>query len=137
VYNTESGLTQRNPNSREKKMRKAISVIGLLSLMFAAACITTVAKDEKSMTWKGYISDSACGAKNAGTAAGKECAIKCVKEKGASWVFVDAKSKKVLKIHNQDIVNTDKDLGMEVTVTGHLMEDGMLHVDKIDMGMKM
>ena len=112
-------------------MRKVISLIGLQALMCAIASITTVAKDEKSMTWSGYISDSLCGAKNADTAAGKECSIKCVKEKGASWVFVDAKSKKVLKIHNQDIVNTDKDLGMEVTVTGHLMEDGMLQVDKI------
>jgi hypothetical protein len=118
-------------------MRKVISLIGLLALMFAIVSITTLAKDEKSMTWKGYISDNACGAKNANTAAGKACAIQCVKEKGASWVFVDAKSKKVLKIHNQDIVNTDKDLGMEVTVTGHEMEGGMLQVDKISMGMKM
>ena len=118
-------------------MRKTISLFGLLALLFAIASITTVAKDEKSMTWKGYISDSACGAKNANTAAGKACAIQCVKKKGASWVFVDAKSKKVLKIHNQDIVNTDKDLGMEVTVTGHVMEDGMLHVDKISTEMKM
>jgi hypothetical protein len=118
-------------------MRKMISLLGLLALMFAIASIATAAKDEKTMTWKGYISDSLCGAKNANSAAGKDCSILCVKRKGASWVFVDAKSKKVLKIHNQDIVNTDKDLGMEVTVTGHLMEDGMLHVDKIDMGMKM
>jgi hypothetical protein len=31
-------------------------------------------------------------------------------------------------------VNTDKDLGMEVEVTGHMMDDGMIHVDKIAMG---
>ena len=118
-------------------MRKVISLIGLLALVFAVANITAVAKDEKPMTWKGYITDSICGVKDANTAAGRECAIKCVKQKGASWVFVDAKSKRVLKIHNQDIVNTDKDLGMEVTVTAHVMEDGMLHVDKISMEMKM
>ena len=115
-------------------MRKVISLIGLLTMVFAIASITTVAKDEKTMTWTGYISDSACGVKNANTAAGKQCSMQCVKEKGASWVFVDTKSKKILKIHNQDIVNTDKDLGMEVAMTGHLMDDGMVHVDKIAMG---
>ncbi len=115
-------------------MRKAISLIGLLAMVFAIVSITKAAKDEKTMTWTGYISDSACGVKNANTAAGKQCAMMCVKEKGASWVFVDAKSKKVMKIDNQDIVNTDKDLGMTVEVTGHMMDDGKLHLDKIAMG---
>ena len=115
-------------------MRKAISLICLLAVVFTIASITTVAKDEKTTTLTGYISDSACGVKNANTAAGKQCAMQCVKEKGASWVFVDAKSKKVLKIENQDIVNTDKDLGMTVEVTGHVMDDGKLHVDKVAMG---
>ena len=114
-------------------MRKIISLVGLLAMVLTIAGIT-IAADEKTMTWTGYISDSACGAKNASTAAGKQCTVQCVKEKGASWVFVDTKSKKILKIHNQDIVNTDKDLGMEVAMTGHLMDDGMVHVDKIAMG---
>jgi hypothetical protein len=114
-------------------MRKLISLIGLLALVLTIAGIT-IAADEKTMTWTGYISDSACGAKNAGTAAGKQCTTQCVKEKGASYVFVDAKSKKVLKIQNQDVVNSDKDLGMSVDLTGHMMEGDMVHVDKIAMG---
>jgi type 1 fimbria pilin len=114
-------------------MRKVISLIGLLAMALTIAGVLKAA-DEKTMTWTGYISDSACGTKNAGTAAGKQCTMQCVKEKGASYVFVDAKSKKVMKIHNQDIVNTDKDLGMEVAVTGHTMEGDMIHVDKIAMG---
>ena len=114
-------------------MRKVISLIGLLAMALTIAGVMKAA-DEKTMTWTGYISDSACGTKNAGTAAGKQCTMQCVKEKGASYVFVDAKSKKVMKIHNQDIVNTDKDLGMNVMVTGHMMDGGMVHVDKIAMG---
>jgi hypothetical protein len=114
-------------------MRKLISLIGLLAMVFTIAGIT-IAADEKTMTWTGYISDSACGTKNAGTAAGKQCTTQCVKEKGASYVFVDAKSKKVLKIQNQDIVNSDKDLGMSVDLTGHMMEGDTVHVDKIAMG---
>ena len=120
-------------NRREKYMRKAISLIGLLAMVLTIAGVMAAA-DEKTMTWTGYISDSACGAKNAGTAAGKTCTAQCVKEKGASLVFVDGKSKKVLKIHNQDAVNMDKDLGMEVMVTGHMMEGDTVHIDKIAMG---
>src|ERR1700726_4871213 len=111
-------------------MRKAISLIGLLAVLFTFASITAVA-DEKTMTWTGYISDSACGVKNAGTAAGKQCTLQCLKQKNASLVFVDAKSKKVMKIENQDSVNTDKDLGMEVNVTGKMMEGETITVEKI------
>ena len=132
VYNP-PGVGFGNVKTEERNMRKVISLIGLLAMVLTIAGIT-IAADEKTMTWTGYISDSACGAKNAGTAAGKTCTMQCVKEKGASYVFVDAKSKKVLKIHNQEIVNTDKDLGMSVEVTGHMMEGDMVHVDKIAMG---
>ena len=114
-------------------MRKAIGLIGLLAMMLAMRCVT-VRADEKTMTWTGYISDSACGAKNAGTAAGKTCTLQCVKQKNASLVFVDSNSKKVMKIENQDSVNTDKDLGMEVKVTGKVTDGDTIHVDKIAMG---
>ena len=60
----------------------------------------------------------------------KDCAMKCVKEKGASYVFVNEKSKKVMKIHNQDAVS-DANLGQEVKVTGHVMEDGQVHIESI------
>jgi len=114
-------------------MQKAISLIGLLAMALTIAGIT-LAADEKTMTWTGYISDSACGVKNAGTAAGKTCTLQCVKQKNASLVFVDGKSKKVMKIENQDSVDTDKDLGMEVNVTGKMTGGDTIHVDKIAMG---
>jgi hypothetical protein len=114
-------------------MRKAISLIGLLAMALTIAGVT-IAADDKTMTMTGYISDSACGTKNAATAAGKTCTMQCVKEKGASLVFVDGKSKKVYKIQNQDGVNTDKDLGMEVNVTGKMTEGDTIHIDKITMG---
>lgn len=114
-------------------MKKVLSLLGLLAILFAAPALSTAAQDmnhEKTMTWTGWISDSACAAKGM-SADHKACATKCVKEKGASWVFVDAKSKKVLKIHNQDVVDPEKNLGQEVKVTGHVMDDGALHVDSI------
>jgi len=110
-------------------MRKAVSTFGLLAILFATLSLAASA-DTKTMSWTGWISDSHCGAKGM-SADHKACAQTCVKTKGASWVFVNGADKKVLNIHNQDAVNADKDLGTEVKVTGHLMEDGSVHVDKI------
>jgi hypothetical protein len=111
-------------------MKKALSTLALAALLVATLGLAVQAKSEKTMSWTGWISDSLCGAK--GMFAGhKACAEKCVKEKGASWVFVNAETKAVLNIHNQDAVNADNDLGQEVKVTGHLTDDGSLHVDKI------
>jgi hypothetical protein len=112
-------------------MKRAITAFGLLAVMFATLSLATVA-DTKSMTWTGWISDSSCGAKGA-NAAHKACAQTCMKEKGASWVFVNGSDKKVIAIHNQDAIKAD-DLGMEVKVTGHMMDDGSLHVDSVAMG---
>ena len=82
------------------------------------------------MTWTGWISDNACGVKGM-SADHKACAKTCMTTKGASFVFVNTSDKKVIPIHNQDAVNLDKNVGQEVKVTGHLMDDGMLHVDSI------
>ncbi|MGB9405142.1 MAG: hypothetical protein WCA98_16525 [Candidatus Acidiferrales bacterium] len=108
-------------------MRKAMNVLAVLALACSIATLTRA--DDKTMTWVGWISDSNCAAKGA-NAGHKACMEKCVKEKGASYVFVDTKTKGVAKIHNQDAI-TDADLGMEVKVTGHKMDDGSIHIDKI------
>ena len=110
-------------------MKKALSTFGLLALLFATIGLATRA-DSKTMSWTGWISDSHCGAKGM-SADHKACAQTCVKSKAGTWVFVNGTDKKVLAIHNQDSVNADKDLGAEVTVTGHVMDDGSLHVDNI------
>jgi hypothetical protein len=112
-------------------MKKVLSMLGLTAMLFATLTVVASAKDGKTMTWTGWLSDSACGTKGM-SADHTACAIKCVKEKGASWVFVNAKNKKVLTVHNQDVVNTDNDLGHEVKVTGHTMDDGTLHIDKVE-----
>ncbi len=110
-------------------MRKAAIAIGLLAVLFATLSLATVA-DSKTMTWTGWISDSHCGAKGM-SADHKACAQTCVRTKAATWVFVNGTDRKVLNIHNQDSVDADKDLGTEVRITGHLLDDGTLHVDKI------
>jgi len=110
-------------------MRKAISMFGLLAVLFATIGLSSRA-DEKSMTWTGWISDSHCGAKGM-NAAHKACATTCVTQNHASWVFVNGKDSKVIAIKNQDSVKPDEALGHEVTVKGHLNSDGSLQVDSI------
>jgi len=110
-------------------MKRALSMFGLLAVLVAIVGLSTVAAD-KTMTWTGWISDSHCGAKGM-SADHKTCAETCIKTKGASWVFVSAKTKKVYAINNQDSVDPDAALGHPVRVTGHLESDGSLHVDKI------
>lgn len=52
---------------------------------------------------KGWISDSMCGAKHAGT--GAECVKKCI-ENGMKPVFVDEAKKQVWTIDNPDAVKS-------------------------------
>lgn len=113
-------------------MKKALNLGAVLAMLLATlsfgAAIHAQDSMAKTMTWTGWISNSACGAKDA-NADGKQCTEKCVKDKNASYVFVNDKNKKIYKIHNQDSV-TEANLGQEVKVTGHMME-GQIHVDSI------
>ncbi|HTS12086.1 MAG TPA: hypothetical protein VMH00_08225 [Candidatus Limnocylindrales bacterium] len=123
-------------------MKKVLSTCSLFAMLLVTIGLATTviaqsahAQEMKTMSWTGWISDSMCGAKGA-NANHKDCAMKCVKEKGASYVFVDTTSKKIMKIHNQDAVS-EANLGQEVKVTGHMMKDGQIHVDSISNAMAM
>src|SRR5215471_9534741 len=94
------------------------------STLFAAA-MTMAA--ESSMT--GWISDSNCGAKGANAGAA-ECTTKCVKEKGAKYVFVNDADKKVYAIDAQDKVAAHA--GHHVTVKGSVDGDS-IKLTSIDM----
>jgi hypothetical protein len=117
-------------------MKTAFTTFGLLAMLLATLTLGAPARaQEKTMTWTGWISDSACGAKGA-NAGHKACAEKCVKEKGAKWVFVDSKTKRVLPIENQDSIS-ESNLGQEVKVTGTRGKDGAVHVDSVSNAMSM
>lgn len=109
-------------------MKKAFSTMAVMAFLLCAISLMAAPKD-KSMTWTGWVSDSLCGVKGA-NAEHAACGAKCVHDKGASYVFVDGTTNNVVKIHNQDAVH-DSDFGHQVSVTGHLMDDGSVHIDKI------
>lgn len=84
-------------------------------LLFAAALSfgSMVAMAADSTKISGWISDSMCGAKHAGT--NGQCAKKCIEGMGAAPVFVDSSKKEVWKIDNPDSVKGH--YGEKVTVT--------------------
>lgn len=110
-------------------MRKTLGAFVVFAMLFATLGIIASAQDQ-TQTWTGWISDSSCGAKGM-SAEHRDCAVKCVKEHSAKWVFVNSGTKAVFNIQNQDSVIPESALGQEVKVTGHLMEDGSIHVENI------
>ena len=101
----------------------------LVMLLGFALAFTVMANAGEKFSSKGWISDSGCAAKGA-KAAHKACAIKCVKENDAKWVFVDSATKAVHAIHNQDAVS-EANVGQEVTLEGKVKEDKSIHVGSI------
>ncbi len=100
----------------------------LLSLLVAAFCLTAIAASAANSTKiNGWISDSMCGAKHAGS--GAACVKKCING-GMSPVFVDEAKKEVWTIDNPDAV---KDFyGDRVTVTATADADKKsVHIDAI------
>jgi hypothetical protein len=90
----------------------------VIAFAFCAATLTLGADG----TWTGYISDSHCGAKGA-KAGHADCATKCVKEHGGSYVFVNDADHKVYAIDNQDKAATHA--GEHVTVKGSVDGDSL------------
>ena len=84
-----------------------------LALLFAVFALTAMAAGAAGSTKiNGWISDSMCGAKHAGS--GADCVKKCIKS-GLAPVFVDEAKKAVWTIDNPEAV---KDFyGDHVTVT--------------------
>ena len=90
-----------------------------------------------TMTMKGMVSDSMCGASHAkmmqmhkDMKTDRECTMGCVKA-GAKYVFV-ADNGKVYQIANQDAASVMKNAGESVSVTGNV-EGDTLTVSKMTM----
>lgn len=88
---------------------KRVAIFALSLLTFAA--VAASAADSTKVN--GWISDSMCGAKHAGT--GMACAKKCL-EGGSKPVFVDEAKKEVWAIDNPDAVKANA-YGKHVAIT--------------------
>ncbi len=103
-------------------MKKFIAVFALVA---SSAAVAARAADSSSIN--GWISDSMCAAKHAGT--GAACAKKCI-EGGSAPVFVDESKKAVWSIDNPDAVKGF--YGDHVTIQAHADADKKsVHIDSI------
>jgi hypothetical protein len=100
-------------------------VLAVAAAAFALTVLAARAADSAQIN--GWISDSMCGSKHAGT--GAECVKKCI-QSGEKPVFVDEAKKQVWAIDNPDAV---KDYyGDHVTVSATVDSDKMsVHIDSI------
>jgi hypothetical protein len=104
-------------------MKKSIA---LLVLLASSGAIAARAADSSAVT--GWISDSMCGAKHAGS--GAACVKKCI-EGGEKPVFVDEGKKAVWSIDNPDAVKGH--YGDKVTI--HATTDAdkkSVHIDSVE-----
>ena len=102
---------------------RRIAAITLSVLAFGA--VAAGAADSKTIN--GWISDSMCGAKHAGS--GSACVKKCI-EGGMTPVFVDEGKKQVWAIENPDAVKSF--YGDHVTITATADSDKKsVHIDSI------
>jgi hypothetical protein len=100
-------------------------IVAVLVAMITFAAIAASAAD--STTINGYISDSMCGAKHAGS--GAACVKKCI-DGGMTPVFVDEAKKQVWTIDNPEAVKSF--YGDHVTVTAKADADKKtVHIDSI------
>ena len=102
-------------------------IFALLVAAGSLASMSAFAADSSTMS--GWISDSMCGAKHAGS--GAACVKKCI-DGGMQPVFVSEKDKAVLKIDNPDAVKSSM-YGSKVKVKGTVDESAKsVHIDSID-----
>ena len=98
------------------------------SLLVAFSFTAVAARGADSTKISGWISDSMCGAKHAGS--GAACVKKCI-EGGVAPVFVDEDKKAVWKIDNPDAVKNF--YGDRVTVSATTDADKKsVHIDSIE-----
>ena len=102
-------------------------IFALLLAVMAFTAIAASAADSTKIS--GWISDSMCGVKHAGS--GAACVKKCISG-GMSPVFVDDAKKTVWTIDNPDAVKADL-YGEHVTVTATTDADKKsVHIDSIE-----
>ncbi len=100
-------------------------IFALLVVLVTFAAVAGWAAD--TTTINGWISDSMCGAKHAGS--GSDCVKKCIAN-GMSPVFVDEAQKAVWKIDNPDAVKAF--YGSHVTISATTDRDKKtVHIESI------
>jgi hypothetical protein len=97
-------------------MKKLVSrtLILVMVLGFGFAALATAEEG----TWTGWVTETHCGAAGA-KASHADCAIKCVKEKGAHWALYNTTDKSTFVLSGDDAMMV-KMAAKEVTIKGNM-----------------
>ena len=98
-------------------MNKTASRIVVVVFAVALASFAFGMQHMETGSWTGFVTDTACAAKGA-SASHADCAVKCVKEKGAKWALYNAANKETYVLTGA--TDPSKWAGKEVTVKGTL-----------------
>jgi hypothetical protein len=81
-----------------KRLTRLITPLLALAIAIGAAPFALAGDDGN---WSGFATETPCGAAGA-PAAHADCAVKCVKEKGAKWAIYNPEDKQVFVLSGDD-----------------------------------
>jgi hypothetical protein len=96
-------------------MRKFVSRALIFAVALMGLATFSLAADG---SWTGYVTETHCGEKGA-KAEHADCAVKCVKEKGAKWAIWVPDGKQMFVLSGDDAM-MEKMAGKKVTVKGSM-----------------
>ena len=110
-------------------------LLGALMLAFVVTLgAPTAALAGDDGTWSGYVTETHCGAAGA-KAEHADCAIKCVKEKGAKWAIYNPDDKQMFVLSGDDamMAKMSSMAGKKVKVKGTMdKEKKVINVATMD-----
>ena len=103
-------------------MKKILFGALMLALVVAMGVPTVALAGDDS--WTGYVTETHCGAAGA-KAEHADCAVKCVKEKGAKWAIYNTESKQMFVLSGDDamMAKMPSMAGKKVMVKGTMDKD--------------
>ena len=105
-------------------MRKILSRAMVAAVVIGFVALAAPASDKSDGTWTGYVTETHCGAAGA-KAEHADCAVKCVKEKGASWALYTPDDKSVFVLSGDDAMMAKMAgmAGKKVTIKGSMAKE--------------
>ena len=97
------------------------SLVLALAIALSIAPVAFAGDPASDGTWSGYVTETHCGAAGA-KAEHADCAVKCVKEKGAKWAIYNPDDKQMFVLSGDDAMMA-KMAGKKVKVKGAMDKD--------------
>jgi len=107
-------------------MKRLFTRATLAALAFSFVFVSFARAEDKkaSGSWSGFVTETHCGAAGA-KAEHADCAVKCVKEKGASWALYNPEDKSQFILSGDDamMAKMASMAGKKVTIKGDMNKE--------------